>query len=69
MKHNIEVRLDRRETERLLEYEKSKDMSVSAVLRQAFRVYDMMERTPGAYEAVRKLQGLHTKPTEKPHAT
>ena len=30
-------------------------MSISAIMRQALRVYDMMEQTPGAYEAVQKL--------------
>ncbi len=47
--------LNEREGARLLEYAASKEMSTSAVLRQALRVYDLMEQTPGAYEAVRTL--------------
>lgn len=53
--YTIPVRIDARELKRLEEYEQQKDMSKSAIMRQALRVYDMMEQTPGAYEAVQKI--------------
>lgn len=43
------------ELERLNEYAKTKDMTVSAVIRHAVRVLDAMEQTPGAFEALNGL--------------
>lgn len=51
----VYLTLNEFELDRLKEYAKAKDMSCDAVLRQALRVYDMCERTPGSYDAVRRL--------------
>jgi hypothetical protein len=52
----VNVRLDRREIDRLQKYATEKDMSLGAVMRQALRTFDMMEQTAGSYDAVRKLE-------------
>ena len=51
----FETQLNAQERERLLEYAERKGMSPAAVLRQALRTYDLLEQTPGAYEAVNAL--------------
>lgn len=60
------VSLNEQEGKRLMDYAERKDMSLGHVMRQALRVYDMIESVPGAYEAMRELQRKLNKRVRRP---
>lgn len=65
------AKLNEAEGEKLLRYAAAKGMSTSAILRQAFLLYDIMERTPGALLAVGLLLAVtdtSASPTQSPAA-
>ncbi len=48
----VNVSLSELELERLFDYPHQKQISTSGVLRQAFRLYDLVEKTPGMLEHI-----------------
>lgn len=64
----VKVSLSDVELERLFDYAKTKEMSTSGVLRQAFRLYDLVEKTPGLVEHITKLTSERLGPLSAPAA-
>ena len=51
----IEVRVGERERDYVEKYGKERDMDNSAVIRHAIRVLNLMDATPGAWDAINRI--------------
>lgn len=64
----VNVSLNDTELERLFDYAQVKQISTSGVLRQAFRLYDLVEKTPGLLEHIAKTTSAMIGPLSAPAA-
>jgi hypothetical protein len=64
----VNVSLNDAELERLFDYAHIKQMSTSGVMRQAFRLYDLVEKTPGLLEHIERTQRELLGPLSAPGA-
>lgn len=66
--NEVRVMLNDLELERLFDYAHSKEMSTGGVLRQALRLYDLVEKTPGLLEHIAKVSSERLGPLSAPAA-
>lgn len=55
MSHDFRTQFNDQEWEAILNHALNKDLTIDAVIHQALRAYDLMEKTPGAWDAVNKI--------------